>query len=522
MGLNMKIGDVEYQGDKIKAIFYYIADERVDFRELIKVFAERFHIRIEMKQIGARQEAGRIGGLGACGRELCCASWMSSFSSVTTGRRARAGHFAQPAEAGRAVLEAQVLHDVRIRHLCRRPQASSRACTNRSRPPKANGSCVKSDVLAGTMTFSSSKDGDGQRHHAARFARAGDHGAEPPGQEGRTVAGRRRHPPARSRSRPTVRRRTASPASTRPNAASAAAATTRAAASRDAPQGRTDRRRRSPAERPASRVKDSPAVPTGSRAATTVRATEATEGSVRTAATAATASVCTTAAATITEAKTTAVNPARTTAANPVKTTEAAVRAETAAATTATAAAETETETETTAETPRPAITATEAAAKAAITAERIKTNSAVKRSAGHIAAVAAALLAGSCVSPHQSAVTDVNPARWDSRAEIRLPNADTVSLRDAVIFLRCNDRFAEDTLTVRIATVTPDSLRFGEWFLLVIPHPKGPAALMREAAIPYRRRIRLTQHGDYRCSVTPVRPVRGVEAVGVDLQQSR
>ena len=84
MGLNMKIGDVEYQGDKVKAIFYYIADERVDFRELIKVFADRFRIRIEMKQIGARQEAGRIGGIGACGRELCCASWISSFSSVTT------------------------------------------------------------------------------------------------------------------------------------------------------------------------------------------------------------------------------------------------------------------------------------------------------------------------------------------------------------------------------------------------------------------------------------------------------
>lgn len=84
MNLNMKIGDVEYQGDKIKAIFYYIADERVDFRELIKVFAEVFHIRVEMKQIGARQEAGRIGGLGSCGRELCCASWISSFMSVTT------------------------------------------------------------------------------------------------------------------------------------------------------------------------------------------------------------------------------------------------------------------------------------------------------------------------------------------------------------------------------------------------------------------------------------------------------
>lgn len=84
MKLNMKIGDVEYQGDKIKAIFYYIADERVDFRELIKVFAEQFRIRVEMKQIGARQEAGRIGGLGSCGRELCCASWIANFVSVTT------------------------------------------------------------------------------------------------------------------------------------------------------------------------------------------------------------------------------------------------------------------------------------------------------------------------------------------------------------------------------------------------------------------------------------------------------
>lgn len=82
--LNMKIGDVEYQGDRTKAIFYYIADERVDFRELIKVLADRFHVRIEMRQIGARQEAGRIGGIGPCGRELCCASWMTSFVSVAT------------------------------------------------------------------------------------------------------------------------------------------------------------------------------------------------------------------------------------------------------------------------------------------------------------------------------------------------------------------------------------------------------------------------------------------------------
>jgi len=82
--LDMKIGDVEYQGDKLKAIFYYIADERVDFRELIKIFAEKFKVRIEMKQIGARQEAGRIGGLGTCGRELCCSTWVNNFVSVAT------------------------------------------------------------------------------------------------------------------------------------------------------------------------------------------------------------------------------------------------------------------------------------------------------------------------------------------------------------------------------------------------------------------------------------------------------
>ena len=85
LGLEMKIGDVEYQGDGNKAIFYYIADGRVDFRQLIKVLAEAFHVRIEMKQIGARQEAGRIGGFGPCGRELCCATWMKNFVSVGTG-----------------------------------------------------------------------------------------------------------------------------------------------------------------------------------------------------------------------------------------------------------------------------------------------------------------------------------------------------------------------------------------------------------------------------------------------------
>ena len=84
LGLEMKIGDVEFQGDGNKAIFYYIAEGRVDFRELIKVLADLFHVRIEMKQIGVRQEAGRIGGFGPCGRELCCATWIRSFQSVGT------------------------------------------------------------------------------------------------------------------------------------------------------------------------------------------------------------------------------------------------------------------------------------------------------------------------------------------------------------------------------------------------------------------------------------------------------
>ncbi len=84
LNLQMKIGDVEYQSDKTKAIFYYIAEERVDFRELIIILAEKFHVRIEMRQIGARQEAGRIGGIGPCGRELCCSTWLTNFVTVTT------------------------------------------------------------------------------------------------------------------------------------------------------------------------------------------------------------------------------------------------------------------------------------------------------------------------------------------------------------------------------------------------------------------------------------------------------
>ncbi len=157
MGLNMKIGDVEYQGDKIKAIFYYIADERVDFRELIKVFAEKFHIRIEMKQIGARQEAGRIGGLGACGRELCCASWIANFSSVTTNAARTQEISLNPLKlAGQCSKLKCCLtyeHDTYV---------DARKSFPRLREPlqaqDGEYHLIKSDILAGTMVFSSSRD----------------------------------------------------------------------------------------------------------------------------------------------------------------------------------------------------------------------------------------------------------------------------------------------------------------------------------------------------------------------------
>ena len=156
LGLQMKIGDVEYQGDGNKAIFYYIADERVDFRQLIKVLAETFHVRIEMKQIGARQEAGRIGGTGPCGRELCCATWMKNFVSVSTNA---ARH------------QDISLNPQKLAGMC----AKLKCCLNyevdnymeaaRSMPPReavlqtqdADYYQFKSDILANLVTYSTDK-----------------------------------------------------------------------------------------------------------------------------------------------------------------------------------------------------------------------------------------------------------------------------------------------------------------------------------------------------------------------------
>ena len=158
LGLEMKIGDVEYQGDGQKAIFYYIADGRVDFRQLIKVLAEAFKVRIEMKQIGARQEAGRIGGIGPCGRELCCAKWLTKFQSVGTAA---------------ARFQDLSLNPQKLAGQC----AKLKCCMNfevdcymecsKKLPPKdvvlQTADCdyyyFKADILAQTITYSTSKDG---------------------------------------------------------------------------------------------------------------------------------------------------------------------------------------------------------------------------------------------------------------------------------------------------------------------------------------------------------------------------
>lgn len=157
LGLQMKIGDVEYQGDGNKAIFYYIADERVDFRQLIKVLAETFHVRIEMKQIGARQEAGRIGGTGPCGRELCCATWMKNFVSVSTNAARYQGISLNPQKLAGMCAKLKC---------CMNYEIDDYVEANRKMPAKDTVLQTKdndyyqfkTDVLAGLITYSTDKN----------------------------------------------------------------------------------------------------------------------------------------------------------------------------------------------------------------------------------------------------------------------------------------------------------------------------------------------------------------------------
>ena len=156
LGLDMKIGDVEYQGDGNKAIFYYIAEGRVDFRQLIKVLAEAFRVRIEMKQIGARQEAGRIGGIGPCGRELCCATWMTSFVSVSTGAARYQDISPNPQKlAGQcAKLKCCLNYEVDV-YVEAQKRLPSKEITLHTKD--AEWFYFKADILAGQVTYSSDK-----------------------------------------------------------------------------------------------------------------------------------------------------------------------------------------------------------------------------------------------------------------------------------------------------------------------------------------------------------------------------
>jgi len=157
LGLQMKIGDVEYQGDGNKAIFYYIADERVDFRQLIKVLAEAFRVRIEMKQIGARQEAGRIGGIGPCGRELCCATWMTNFVSVSTSAARYQDISLNPQKlAGQcAKLKCCLNYEVDAYVECQKRLPSKEITLETA---DATYYYFKADILEGTITYSTDKN----------------------------------------------------------------------------------------------------------------------------------------------------------------------------------------------------------------------------------------------------------------------------------------------------------------------------------------------------------------------------
>ena len=157
LGLQMKIGDVEYQGDGQKAIFYYIADERVDFRQLIKDLAAAFHVRIEMKQIGARQEAGRIGGTGPCGRELCCATWMKNFVSVSTNAARFQDISLNPQKLAGMCAKLKCCLNYEVDDYIE----AGRRLPNREavlQTLDADYYLFKSDILAGTVTYSTDKN----------------------------------------------------------------------------------------------------------------------------------------------------------------------------------------------------------------------------------------------------------------------------------------------------------------------------------------------------------------------------
>lgn len=136
------------------------------------------------------------------------------------------------------------------------------------------------------------------------------------------------------------------------------------------------------------------------------------------------------------------------------------------------------------------------------------------------IALLGAALLFGACGTPHRAAVVDIDPSEWAGTAEIVVENTDTLSPCDIAVFLRYDEPFADDTLTLRIEVLTPDSLRSREWLRMTMTRPRKPASLRRQAVAEYRKQAILPRGGDYRFVVAPTRPVEGIEAVGVHIKK--
>lgn len=152
LGLQMKISDVEYQGDNAKATFFYTADDRVDFRQLIKDMAETFRVKIEMRQIGARQEAGRVGGIGSCGRELCCSTWLTDFRSVSTSAARYQQLSLNPqklaGQCGKLKCCLNYELDSYLEAVKDFPDFNTRLKTK-----KANAFCIKTDIFLRKMWF---------------------------------------------------------------------------------------------------------------------------------------------------------------------------------------------------------------------------------------------------------------------------------------------------------------------------------------------------------------------------------
>ena len=569
MGLNMKIGDVEYQGDKIKAIFYYIADERVDFREAIKVFAERFHIRIEMKQIGARQEAGRIGGIGACGRELCCASWISNFSSVTTNSARMQEISLNPQKlAGQCSKLKCCLAYEYDTYVDARKGVSPSAGTAQALDGEYY--LVKTDILAGTMSFSSSKDTMtnvvtlpvARVKEIIALNRAGKKVDQPVGGATTTGEVRRTDLPLGGRQHHTLRRQRLQTQGPQP-ASRRSGRRTRKPEQQRCPQ----RKRRRSVRRfgiPQGR-KNRKMQPTGVNAAKNATAVNGIIETDKAKAANRAENGITVRANRTTHA--TATGTGRETDKAPRKTNSAPNAGTPPANRTVNAATvrgsrseqrgerrsersrsenrpgQNGSETDPTpthsqspgeegqngarrrprgrggrnrregnrreggnGETAQP-----EPPKKRAITTRNVPAEyHSDRRNARY-----------ERLSPHQTVVTDTGGGTWSESAEIEIPNADTVTPRDLYIVVRYNDSFRDDTLRLTIRTISPDSLVFEESYTLGLPPRRHPAALAEEASVPYRRHVIFPDSGIYRMAFTPAMPVRGVEAIGINQQKS-